>query len=419
MSGEAEVLLFMIDAGGGHRAAARALVAAVEETRAPFTLRVTNYQQILLALDPLHKLTGISVEDAYNLILRRRWNAALVPLMRLMHGVIRLRRAAILRVLSAWLAERPRPAAVVSVMPNFNGIMADALRAVHPGVPFVVVLTDFADFPPRFWIEPGIGRVVVGSDEARAQAKALGIAPERVSRVSGMILRPGFYRASGPEARARMRGELGLADGDFAVMLLFGGKGSPEMPALTGALLAADPSARVIAVCGDNPALVSRMAEVEARADGRLTTLGFSDRIAELLAASDLLVTKPGPGSLAEAFHARVPVVVTRNRDTIPQERFNTDFVKEQGLGLVVRHWSQIPPFMRCWPLSRAKRGLLSSLDAASQLRRIQDAKMTVAHGDREAPLPPARRALRHAEDTAGAAQARRGLPRGLRRDAA
>jgi len=46
-----------------------------------------------------------------------------------------------------------------------------------------------------------------------------------------MILRPGFYRASGPEARERMRAELGLAGDDFAVMLLFGGKGSPRCPA--------------------------------------------------------------------------------------------------------------------------------------------------------------------------------------------
>ena len=194
----------------------------------------------------------------------------MVPLMRLMHGVIRLLRPAMLRRLTTWLAERPRPAAVVSVMPHFNGIMADALRAAHPGVPLVVVLTDFADFPPRFWIEPGTGRVVVGSDEARAQALALGIAPDRVSRVSGMILRPDFYRASGPEARARMRAELGLADDDFAVMLLFGGKGSPEMPRLSDALLAAEPKAHVIAVCGDNPALVARMTEIEARTGGRL-----------------------------------------------------------------------------------------------------------------------------------------------------
>jgi UDP-N-acetylglucosamine:LPS N-acetylglucosamine transferase len=71
--------------------------------------------------------------------------------------------------------------------------------------------------------------------------------------------------------------------------------------------------------------------------------LGFTERVPEILSASDLLVTKPGPASLSEAFHQRVPVVVTRNVHTIPQERFNTDFVRDRGLGLVVPHWRLIP----------------------------------------------------------------------------
>src|SRR5512147_2729698 len=139
-------------------------------------------------------------------------------------------------------------------MPNFNGVMRDALREAWPGVPLVVVLTDFADFPPRFWIEPGLDRVVVGTDEAREQALALGIPPERVSRVSGMVMHPRFYRAGGPSVRGRVRSELGLREG-FAVTLLFGGKGSPEMVPLSGRLLEADAAFRVIAVCGENPAL--------------------------------------------------------------------------------------------------------------------------------------------------------------------
>jgi 1,2-diacylglycerol 3-beta-galactosyltransferase len=228
-------------------------------------------------------------------------------------------------------------------MPNFNGIMRDAIREALPGTPLVVVLTDFADFPPRFWIEPGLDRVVVGTDEARGQALAIGIPPERVSRVSGMVMHPRFYRAGGPSVRGRVRVELGLGEADFAVTLLFGGKGSPEMAPLSEGLLAADPAFRVIAICGENPRLYARLATLEAGAAGRLLRLGFTDRVAELLAASDLLVTKPGPGSLSEAFHQRVPVVVTRNVHTIPQERFNTDFVRDRGLGLVVSRTRDIP----------------------------------------------------------------------------
>jgi hypothetical protein len=365
-----EVLLFTIDAGGGHRAAARALAAAAEETGAPFRFRVLSFQQTLLPLDVLKRATGVSLEDAYNLILRRRANALMVPLLRLMHAGIRVRRRALVRTLAAWLRERPRPAAVVSVFPNFNGVMRDAVREAIPGTPLVVVLTDLADFPPRFWVEPGLDRVVVGTDEAREQAEAIGIPAARVSRVSGMVLHPRFYRGGGPEARAPARAELALGDGDFAVTLLFGGKGSPEMAPLAQRLLATEPCFRVIAICGENPALFERLAPVEAGAGGRLLRLGFTDRVAEILAASDLLVTKPGPGTLSEAFHQHVPVVVTRNVHTIPQERFNTDFVRDRGLGLVVPHWREIP--------------------AVAQ-RLFRDAAGRAATRDRIAALPPNR----------------------------
>jgi hypothetical protein len=362
-----EVLLFMIDAGGGHRAAARALAAAAEETKAPFCLRIESFQQILIELDILKRATGFSIEDGYNLILRQRWNAAMVPLLRVVHAAIRVRRRAIVRTLAAWLRQQPRLAAVVSVMPNFNGVMRDAIRETIPGTPLLVVLTDFADFPPRFWIEPGLDCVVVGTDEARQQALAIGIPEERVRRVSGMVMHPRFYRAGGPSVRGRVRAELGLAGADFAVMLLFGGKGSPEIAPLSERLLEADPAFRVIAICGDNPALFERLGPLEARAGGRLVRLGFTDRVAELLAASDLLVTKPGPGSLSEAFHQRVPVVVTRNIHTIPQERFNTDFVRDRGLGLVVSRTGDIP---------------------AAALRLFRDAAGRAAIGDRLAALP-------------------------------
>jgi 1,2-diacylglycerol 3-beta-galactosyltransferase len=340
---ERRAILFTIDAGGGHRSAARALVAAAAEEATSWTFRVESFQQILVQLDILKRTTGVSLEDAYNLILRRHWNVLMVPLLRLMHGVIRVRRPALVRTLTGWLQAQPRPGAVVSVMPNFNGVMRDAVAAAHPGVPLIVVLTDLADFPPRFWIEPGLDRVVVGTDEARAQALTIGLPEERVTRVSGMVLHPRFYRGGGPGVRERARAEMGHAAGDLVVTLLFGGKGSPEMAPLAEQLLQGHPGWKVVAVCGDNPGLLARLGPLEARGGGRLCALGFTDRVAELMAASDLLVTKPGPGSLAEAIQQRAPVVVVRNRHTIPQERFNTDFVAAHGLGRVVGHWREIP----------------------------------------------------------------------------
>jgi processive 1,2-diacylglycerol beta-glucosyltransferase len=360
-----EVLLFTIDAGGGHRAAARTLVAAAEETGAAFRFRVESFQETLLPLDVLRRVTGVAMEDAYNLILRQHWNAFMVPLLRVMHAGIRVRRRAIVRTLAAWLRAQPRPAVVVSVFPNFNGIIKDALEASHPGVPLVVVLTDLADFPPRFWIEPGLDRVVVATDEARRQALEIGIPDERIARVSGMVLHPRFHRGGGENAGVRFRAETGFAPDDFVTTLLFGGKGSPEMLPLAERLLASDPTLRLVAISGDNPGLHGRLLERAAHAAGRLAALGFTDRVADVLEATDVLVTKPGPGSLSEAFQHGVPVVVTRNVHTIPQERFNTDFVRDRGLGTVVRHWREIPQAVRALRSDPARRAAIRARLAA------------------------------------------------------
>ncbi|HEY6547670.1 MAG TPA: glycosyltransferase [Vicinamibacteria bacterium] len=339
-----EVLLFVVDAGGGHRAAARALLAAAEETGFPLRLRAVSLQEVLAPQDVLKRFFGLSIEDFYNLLLRRRFTVLLEPLLRLLHRLIALRRRALVRGLVPFLRDAA-PRAVVSVIPNFNGVIRDALREAVPGAPFLVLLTDLADLPPHFWIEPGVDGVIVGTDEAALQARALGLPEERIHRVSGMPLHPRFYAGpgNGGDVRARVRSELGVPAGAFTAMLLFGGKGSAEIESLTRDLLGADQALHVIAVCGDNPRLLEGLRPLGAAARGRLHALGFTDRIADYMAASDVLVTKPGPGSLAEAFQKGLPVVVAENRDTIPMERFNARFVAEKGLGTVVGAWSEAP----------------------------------------------------------------------------
>ena len=339
---EPEVFLLTVDAGGGHRAAANALLAAREEMGCPWRFRVANLQEVLAPLDVVKRATGISLEDGYNLLLRRRWTSLLGPLLRLLHLGIAMRRRALVAAFARHFEVRP-PAAVLSVVPNFNGVVRDAVRQACPGVPVLVMLTDFADLPPGFWIEPGLDRVIVATDRAFDQARAIGPADDRIARVSGMVLHPKFHAASKAGLRSRVRQELGLRPDDFAVLVLFGGKGSPEMEPLARALVERSSRWHVMALCGDNPALLARLGPLSADAGGRLHAFGFTNRVADYMAAADVLVTKPGPGSLAEAFSARLPVVVTRNRHTIPQERFNTDFVAERGLGYVVGHRREIP----------------------------------------------------------------------------
>jgi glycosyltransferase involved in cell wall biosynthesis len=341
-----EILLYVLDAGGGHRAAAANIVAAAERAGLPWRFDVVNLQDVLAPIDLARRLTGAPMEDTYNEMVRRGRTRFLVPLLRGLQWLIRRLRGPLVRVVAEDLRRR-RPRLVVSLIPNFNAVIRDAVRAAHPGVPFAVVLTDLADFPPHFWIESGLDAVVVSTDDAAAQALSAGMPPERIWRVSGLLLHPRFYALDVSVRREATRGEIGAGAGDRVVVVLFGGKGSPEMRPLVEALLREDPAWHVVAICGDNPALFAGLAEAERSAGGRLVRLPFTNRVADYLAAADVLVTKPGPGSLAEAFHCGVPVVVTVNARTIPQERYNAAFVSRRGLGAAVASWREMPAAVR------------------------------------------------------------------------
>jgi 1,2-diacylglycerol 3-beta-galactosyltransferase len=337
-----EVVLFIVDAGGGHRASANALVAAAEQEGRPWRFRVVNAQQVLSPLDVWRRLTGHPIEETYNELIRAQHTRFLVPSLRLLQLAIRCLRRPLARRMGAELRREPA-ALVMSLFPNFNAVLRDAVRKSLPGTSFFVLLTDYADFPRHFWIEPGLDRVIVGSDRARQQARETGIPDDRITRTSGMVLNPRFYAGGGPEAGAAVRSELGIPPDAFVVMELFGGKGSAEMVPLTEGLLAQAPDWHVIAICGDNEPLVAELTGLAGTSGGRLHPIGFTKRVADFLSASDVLVTKPGPGSLAESFQKGVPVVVTCNARTIPQERFNAEFVRERGLGRVVASVAEMP----------------------------------------------------------------------------
>jgi UDP-N-acetylglucosamine:LPS N-acetylglucosamine transferase len=355
----AEVVLYVVDAGGGHRATANALLAAAGQRPLPFRLVVKNITDVLAPLDLGRRLTGRSLEDTYNGMVRRQQTRHLVPLLRGFQWLIRSLRPRLARMVADDLRAH-QPCLVLSLFPNFNGVLADAVRLACPGVPFRVLLTDYADFPPHFWMEGADTAVIVATDEAVAQAARAGIPAPAVARASGMVLHPKFYPAASEQRRCRTRRDLELPADEPVILVLFGGKGSPEMTSLCRALLREAPAARVVAVCGDNPGLFAEMSRLAADSWGRLRVLGFTDRVPDLMAACDLLLTKPGPGSLAEAFHLRVPVVVCCNAHTIPQERYNVRLVESLGVGLSVAGWPE---------MAAAAAGLIADRPALARLR--------------------------------------------------
>jgi processive 1,2-diacylglycerol beta-glucosyltransferase len=328
--------LVYFNAGGGHRAAALALRAALVQQRRPWTVRLVNLTEVL---DPEHRFqraTGLAPEDLYNCRLQRGWTLGLGAELKLLQALIRLLHGPLRRSLQThWQATRPDM--VVSLIPNFNRPIGDALAEARPGVPFVTVLTDMADLPPRFWIEPRVSQhVVCGTLHAMRQALAAGVPPERVSLVSGMLLRPDFYDLP-VQQRGPARAALGLDPGRPTAAVMYGGQGSMDMLRIARLL----PDVQLVLFTGHNRALAERLRSMQAPA--ARAVVGFTPEVPQLMRLADFFIGKPGPGALSEALHLGLPVVTFDNAWTMPQERFNTRWVRELGVGLVLRSLRELP----------------------------------------------------------------------------
>ena len=327
--------LVWFNAGGGHRAAAEALSLAIEAQGLPWRVRKVNFTEVIDPAGRFRRVMGFDPEDLYNKRLATGFTLGLSQELKLLQRAIRWSHALLVERLAAHWRET-RPDLVVSLIPNFNRALNDSLVLARPQTPFVTVMTDMADHPPAFWMEPGTGQhIVCGTAHAHAQARQAGCAPEQVHRVSGMLLRPAFH-APATLDRAQERASLGLDPHQPVGLVMFGGAGSRVMKRIATAL----PEVPLILLCGRNEALAQSLRALPSVAPR--VVVGYTPDVARWMQLADFFVGKPGPGAISEAVQMGLPVIVTRNAWTMPQERWNTDWVREQGVGLTLRSFRQI-----------------------------------------------------------------------------
>lgn len=339
MPGMKKINVVFHDAGGGHRNAAVALKTIVEQQRRDWDVELVQFQELTDQLDVLRKLTGIRIQEQYNVLLQKGWTLGSVYLLRLLQATIRMFHGPMVGLLEKFWREKPADL-LVSVIPHFNREISESWEKVYPGRPFVTLITDLADFPPHFWIEPIPEQyVIAGTERAAEQARALGHDQAHIFRTSGMILRPDFYAADTADPLA-VRKELGLLPDLATAIVLFGGHGSKVMYEIAERLDAARLPLQLILICGRNEELAAKF---NARKwNMPVKVIGFSKEIHKLMRAADFLIGKPGPGSIAEAMVRHLPVLIECNSWTLPQERYNAEWVTEKRVGIVLKSFREV-----------------------------------------------------------------------------
>ncbi len=326
------------DAGGGHRAAATALQMAIRGQERPWETSLVNLQELLDPLDILKKYGGIRIQDCYNWMLRSGWTLGSAQLLKVLQFVIRVNHRATVGLFEThW--KKTNPDMVISFVPHFNRALGESFANVFPGRPFVTILTDIADYPPHFWIERQPQYFVCGSDRAVSQARSMGHPDNRIFRASGMILHPRFYEPP-VEDRAAERERLGLRADLPTGLVLFGGHGSKVMLEIAERIEQSQLDLQIIFICGKNDKLASALRDQRSRYPRFVE--GFTTQVNRYMQLADFFIGKPGPGSVSEALAMRLPVIVECNAWTLPQERYNADWILEKEVGVVLRNFRNI-----------------------------------------------------------------------------
>jgi 1,2-diacylglycerol 3-beta-galactosyltransferase len=324
------VLLLLADTGGGHRASAQAVArelvripgAPAPHLLDPFTQSsprtvgwiVGLYSPLILRMPPL-------------------WGA-------LFHAsnsraAVAALRATALRLVEPGLAEivdALSPGAVVSFHPLLNHAAARVLRRRQGArIPLVTVITDLVDVH-RAWICGDADAIVTPSAAALDRIRAAGIHADRCFDL-GLPVDASFTDGAAPGSveRRALRRRLGLDPARRTVLLTGGGEGSGGLLRRARALAGAGLDIQVVVVCGRNAAVRARLDGLQPTPPTLLHVEGFVANMADWMRASDLLVTKAGPATIAEALCAGVPLLLTSH---LPgQERGNVAHVVALGAG--------------------------------------------------------------------------------------
>lgn len=335
-----KIIVTHVPAGSGHEKAAQAIVRAMEDMGLPGTVRI---------LDALHGADSFYrflFTQGYLTVIQRAPFLWGIPydltdtrlLQGFSHGLHRLSNWAHGRQLEKLFLQE-KPDAIIGTH-FFPMEVAGALK--HRGklsARLITVITDY--LPHALWIAQGIDTYVVASQEAKEELIRRGIHAQSI-RIFGIPIDPKFGQH--PE-RAALRSKLGILTQCLTILIGSGGSGTGPVRKTIEALGQVKAPLQLVVVAGKNDALLKEMEALRSQCPHPMRVYGFIDNMDELMEVSDLMITKPGGLSCAEALTKGLPLLLT---DPIPgQESRNANFLVKQGAALLARSPQEIAAWVR------------------------------------------------------------------------
>ena len=352
------IVFFYADTGGGHRATAQAAAKAVHQLYGEaYTTEIVNAINYLpYPFNQMEKAYPVfinSLSAAYRAFWHVTNTERYVDLMRRYFGFASKPQAAAMR------AKYPADL-YVSCQPFLNqflpGVVEDSQpNQKHPKV--IAVVSDLVTVHAGFW-SPKVDFYMVPTEEARQRALENHISSDRIS-ITGQPVAPDFYARV--QRGHSMREELGLDPRRPTALLMGGGDGMGRLVQTATAISQSNLPLQLVVVCGRNEAARETLSHIESTIP--MKVLGFCETVPEWMGASDVLITKAGPGTICEGFIAKLPIILY---DAVPgQESGNIDLVVQRGAGAWCPSPQQVVQQLQDWLTNPAQMQTAAQASAA------------------------------------------------------
>ncbi|GHO44825.1 MGDG synthase family glycosyltransferase [Ktedonospora formicarum] len=222
-----------------------------------------------------------------------------------------------------------QPDIIVSIHPLLNHVTIHALQELGLKIPFLTVVTDLITVHFT-WFAPGANGYIVPTEQAKQLYMERGLDPKRLHML-GMPIDPKFTLPT--DSKEELRKRFGLQEGLPTVLLVGGGDGAGGLQAAVKAISQARLPVQLMVVTGRNRRLYAQLLRTRSKFHVPAKIFGFVHNMPELMRASDIIVTKAGPGTICEALSCDLPIILS---GYVPgQEEGNVKFVLANDVGVL------------------------------------------------------------------------------------
>jgi processive 1,2-diacylglycerol beta-glucosyltransferase len=326
------ILVLSSTGGGGHIAASNTLQKLVGEE---YDLKIVY---------PINQLRiwGVpSCEQIYNSMLLNGWIRSMNFIVRhLAPPIFRSRLSKVEKIIASYV-DFHQPDLVISLIPFINYPASEAARKKE--IPFLLVTTD-NDL--RNWafemerVKHSQMKVTIGADLPTTRDILLKKnIPASAIETIGLPLRPDFMSQ---KDQKKILKEFHLPSNKEIVLIMMGGAGSDTAYEYAKKIGGMNLGAHMVVIAGRNNKLKKELEQLKLHPTNTLSVFGFTDRVSDLMAVSDVIVTKPGPGTINEAIAMKLPMLIDNTDTSLFWERANVDIVLKYGIGQRIKKFSQV-----------------------------------------------------------------------------